>query len=308
MSPTVRVANAPVSYGIYAPDKAPLSPDALLRGFQEAGYTGTDSGPLGYLGGTAAERGTGGELAARLSRYGLGLAGGWADLRYGDPEGFAADLPGLDRALDVFASVPVDDPRFAPRPTLACPADPARFAAPGMPVDPALQLAEDDWPAFAADVQRAADRCRERGLEPVFHHHLGTAVETPAETRRLLELTDVSLCLDTGHWWLAGGDPVEAVRTWGPRIRQVHLKDASRSAHAEVRRAGGDLWQVVGAGGFSALGQGDIDFTAFLAALRAEGYEGWLVVEQDALPAGQDLGRITADQRANRELLRTEGL
>ncbi|GAA2079867.1 sugar phosphate isomerase/epimerase [Streptomyces albiaxialis] len=297
----IRIANAPVSYGIYAPDKAPVGPDALLEGFEASGYEGTDSGPLGYLG-------AGEELSARLKRYGQGLAGGWVDLRYGDPEGFAEDLHGLDAALDVFAAVPVDDPAFAPRPTLACPADPARFAAPGVPVDPELQLKEEEWAAFAADVQRAADRCRARGLEPVFHHHLGTAVETPEETRRLLELTDVSLCLDTGHWWLAGGDPVAVVREFGPRIRQVHLKDADRAAHARVREEGGDLWRVVGEGGFRALGEGEVDFAGFLEALRAHGYRGWLVVEQDALPTGQDLARIAADQRANRKFLRGEGL
>ena len=298
---TIRVANAPVSYGIYAPDKAPLTADELLGTFQDSGYEGTDSGPLGYLG-------TGEELAARLKRYGQGLAGGWVDLRYGEPGHFAEDMKGLDAALDVFTRVPVDDARFAPRPTLACPADPARFAAPGLPVDPELQLGDEAWPAFARDVQRAADRCRERGLEPVFHHHLGTAVETPEETRRLLELTDVSLCLDTGHWWLAGGDPVAAVREFAGRVRQVHLKDADRTAHARVRGTGGDLWRVVGEGGFRALGEGEVDLAGFLAALRATAYEGWLVVEQDALATGQDLARIAAGQRANREFLAGEGL
>ncbi|MGI5351355.1 TIM barrel protein [Streptomyces sp. CA-250714] len=300
----VRIANAPVSYGIYSPEEASLPPDELLGTFQEQGYQGTDSGPLGYLG-------EGEALIRRLARHGLGLAGGWADLRYGgDPEAFAADLRSLDHTLDVFTSVPVDAERFAPRPTLACPADPERFAAPGVPVDTGRQLADRDWEAFAADVQRAADRCRERGLEPVFHHHLGTAVETPEETRRLLSLTDISLCLDTGHWWLAGGDPVAAVAEFGPRIRQVHLKDADRAAHARVRRAGGDLWDVVAGGGFRALGEGDIDFAAVLGALRDVEYTGWLVVEQDAPPApsAPDLDRITADQRANRELLREKGL
>lgn len=298
MTCSIRFANAPVSYGIYAPDAAPLDPDALLASFTAAGYEGTDLGPLGYLG-------TGEELAARLGRHGQGLAGGWVDLRYGDPEGFAADLPGLDAALDVFTAVPVDDERFAPRPTLACPAVPRRFAAPGLPVDPALQLTDADWPAFAADVQRAADRVRARGLEPVFHHHLGTDVETPDEIQRLLDLTDVSLCLDTAHLWLAGGDPLEALSEWGPRIRQMHLKDASRTAHAAARAAGGDLWRTVGDGGFTALGRGDLDFAAIAEALDTVGYTGWLVVEQDALPTGQDVQAIADDQRANLELLRS---
>ncbi len=180
-------------------------------------------------------------------------------------------------------------------------------------------------------MQRAADRCRERGLEPVFHPHLGTAVETPAETRLLLSRTDVSLCLDTGHWWLAGGDPVAAVAEFGPRIRQVHLKDADRAVHERVRRAGGDLWAVVAAGGFPALGEGDIDLPAVLAALRAADYGGWLVVEQDAPPtdrnrnrnqeqdqdrdrsadhdrdreADPDQGALAAQQKANSALLRS---
>ncbi|MGY1434685.1 sugar phosphate isomerase/epimerase family protein [Streptomyces reniochalinae] len=298
----VRTANAPVSYGIYSADEAPLGPDELLAAFRAAGYAGTDSGPLGYLG-------EGEVLARRLAAHGMGLAGGWADLRYGGERAdFAADLRALDRALDTLTSVRVDDETFAPRPTLACPAHPRRFAAPGTPLDPALQLTEADWEAFAADVQTAADRCRARGLEPVFHPHLGTVVETPDETRGLLSRTDVSLCLDTGHWWLAGGDPAEAVAAWGTRIRQVHLKDADRQAHARVRRAGGDLWRVVAEGGFRALGEGEIDLAAVMAALRRVGYAGWLVVEQDAPPTGQRPDRIAAHQSANRRLLLEEGL
>ncbi|GAB3979594.1 sugar phosphate isomerase/epimerase [Plantactinospora veratri] len=297
----VRVANAPVSFGIYAPEAAPLRPDELLDGLAEAGYRGIDSGPLGYLG-------TGDGLGRRLDRVGFGLAGGWVDLRFADPDGFAADLPGLDAALDVFGAAPVDDPRFAPRPTLACSADPARMARPGVPHEPGLALPAHAWPGFAGRVQRAADRCRERGLEPVFHYHLGTDVETAEEADRLLELTDVSVCLDTGHLWLAGGDPVAAVRRWGSRIRQVHVKDADLAAHRRVRSAGGGLTEVVAAGGFCRLGAGGVDLPGVLAALREIGYAGWLVVEQDA-PAGRsDVAEMLAAQRANREYLRGLGV
>ncbi|MBM0239862.1 Gfo/Idh/MocA family oxidoreductase [Micromonospora sp. ATA32] len=97
-------------------------------------------------------------------------------------------------------------------------------------------------------MQLAVNRCRDVGLEPVFHHHLGTDVETEAETERLLELTDVAVCLDTGHLTLAGGDPVEAVRRWAGRIGQVHLKDADLAAHHRIRAAGGGLTEVVAGG------------------------------------------------------------
>ncbi|WP_245646799.1 sugar phosphate isomerase/epimerase family protein [Microtetraspora niveoalba] len=299
--PRVRVASAPVSFGVYDAESASIAPDDMLATMRAAGYAGTDSGPVGYLG-------TGAELADRLARHGLALAGGWVDLRYGDARGFAEDLAGLEAALDVFAGVPVDDPRFAPRPTLACPADPARFARPGAPVDRALQLAPDVWPGFAARVREAAARCRDRGLEPVFHHHLGTDVETEEEVERLLDLADVSLCLDTGHLWLAGGDPVAAIARWSGRIRQVHVKDASRDTLARVRAAGGDLWDAVRGGVFPPLGGGDLDLDAVVGALARTGYEGWVVVEQDVPATGPDLGRVAADQVANRERLARAGL
>ncbi|SIM58454.1 sugar phosphate isomerase/epimerase family protein [Micromonospora cremea] len=291
-----RVAGAPVNYGIYQSAGASPGPDELLAALNRDGYAGVDSGPIGYLG-------TGKLLAQRLGDNGIGLAGGWVDLRFADPDGFTDDLAQLDAALDVFAAAPVDDPRFAPRPTLACPGNPARMARPGIPPDLTSALPASAWPDFAARVQQAVDRCRDRGLEPVFHYHLGTDVETEAEADRLLELTDVAVCLDTGHLLLAGGDPVAAVRRWAGRIGQVHLKDGDLTVHERVRAAGGGLTEVVAAGGFCPLGTGDVDFAGVLAALDAIGYTGWLVIEQDAPALGRDLDRILADQRANRRWL-----
>lgn len=299
MNGATRVASAPVNFGIYGSNGAKPDPDELLASMADAGYDGTDSGPIGYLGADH-------ELAGRLAGHRLGLAGGWVDLRYGDPGGFEEDLGGLRRALEWFSSAAPDDPRFAPRPTLACPGNPRRFAHPGVPVQPGVPDAQ--WTAFAARVQRAADLCRATGLEPAFHHHLGTDVETAEEVERLLDLTDVGICLDTGHLWLAGGDPPAALRAWAGRITQVHIKDARRDLLVQTRADGGNLTELVRRGGFCALGDGDLDIPGFAAALKECGYTGWVVVEQDAPATGQDLDTILADQRANRELLRRAGL
>jgi inosose dehydratase len=293
---SIRVANAPVNFGVYQPDRAPLSAPALLTALAEMGYDGIDSGPIGYLG-------TGGLLTSRLADSGLALAGGWVDLRYADAAGFAADLAGLDAALDVFTAVEVPDPRFAPRPTLACPPNPERFARPGL-----AHGGLADFAAFAARVQQAADRCRKHGLEAVFHHHLGTDIESAEEIQQLLDTTDVSLCLDTGHLHLAGGDPLAALREWAPRIRQVHIKDGSREIAERTRAAGGDLMAMVAAGGFSALGTGDISTAEVVRVLRDIDYAGWVVIEQDAPETGRGLSSILADQRANRAVLREAGI
>ncbi|WP_328808239.1 TIM barrel protein [Nonomuraea antri] len=282
-----------MSFGVFEPAPAarPLAAAELVRVLTEAGYDGIDLGPIGYLG-------TGPGLAARLG--GLGLAGGWADLRYADAEGFRQDVPALEAVLDVFAAAP-PGPWPPPRPTLGCPGSRERFARPG---GGAPGLAAAEWPGYAARVQEAADRCRERGFEPAFHHHLGTYVETSAEIERLLELTDVPLCLDTGHLLLAGADPAAALRDWADRIGHVHIKDGDPARLTP----GADLHEVVGAGAFTPLGRGALDLPGVVSALDAIGYRGWIVVEQDTLPGLHPVRRIAADQAANREKLRELGI
>jgi inosose dehydratase len=118
-----------------------------------------------------------------------------------------------------------------------------------------------------------------------FHHHVGTYIETPAETEQLMAAADpelVGLCLDVGHYQLAGGDPAEAVDRYGERVRHVHLKDVDRDI-AERMRSGavggflGGLRERV----FTELGRGELDLPSVLAALARRDYRGWLMVEQD---------------------------
>ncbi|GGO70532.1 TIM barrel protein [Nonomuraea cavernae] len=292
------VANAPVSFGVFelSDGPPPLTADEMVRAIADAGYAGIDLGPVGYLG-------TGDALVERLD--GLLLAGGWADLPYHDPGAFRERLPTLDATLDVFAAAPAAPEHLAPRPTLGCSGSPARFARPGGNA-PGLEAGE--WAGYAARVQEAADRCRERGFEPAFHHHLGTYVETPDEVERLLELTDVPLCLDTGHLLVAGGDPVTALRDWASRIGHVHIKDGDRSILAQALADGVDLRELMGRGGFASLGEGELDLPGVVRALDEIGYQGWVIVEQDTLPGRRSVEQNIADQVANREKLRELGL
>ncbi len=294
----IKVANAPVSFGVFELSDAPppLTAAEMVTAIADAGYDGIDLGPIGYLG-------TADDLADRLG--GLLLAGGWADLPYHDAGAFRAKLPELDATLDVFAAAPAADGPFAPRPTLGCSGSPERFARPG---GSAPGLAPAAWAGYAARVQETADRCRERGFEPAFHHHLGTYVETPQDVERLLELTDVPLCLDTGHLLLAGGDPVGALRDWAGRIGHVHVKDGDTEILGRALADGADLRELMGRGGFAPLGEGELDLPGVVAALRDTGYQGWVVIEQDTLPGRRSVERNIADQAANRDKLRELGL
>jgi inosose dehydratase len=141
-------------------------------------------------------------------------------------------------------------------------------------------------------------------LGTVFHHHCAGFVETPGEVARLMENTDpalVGLCLDTGHYLYGGGEPVECVRRYGPRVRHVHLKDVDPGIMARARAEGWDYFRAVAAGLFCELGGGCVDFPGVIAALNAVGFDGWAVVEQDVVGA---TGTPLESARRNREYLK----
>src|SRR6185295_10260756 len=107
---------------------------------------------------------------------------------------------------------------------------------------------DKQWEGAAQILNRVAEDCRKLGLTTVFHHHAGTYIETPREIERLCESTDaelLGLCLDTGHYFYGGGDPLEAVRKYGARIRHLHLKDVRPAVLEAVRREGVDFLEAV---------------------------------------------------------------
>ncbi|MGH2892847.1 MAG: TIM barrel protein, partial [Solirubrobacteraceae bacterium] len=175
-------------------------------------------------------------------------------------------------------------------------------------LDRSVGLDDAAWGRFADGLARVVERCRERGYDPTFHHHTATYIEAQWEIERLLEISDVGLCLDTGHLLLGRGDPITAVREWGDRINQVHLKDAELAKLEEIVAEAAPVEEIWRRKAFCALGDGDIDIAQVLTALAGIGYSGWLVVEQDVLPDPADPEQPAFDQRRNREYLRAHGL
>jgi inosose dehydratase len=303
----VVLANAPVSYGAFeitvGVDPHVPDPLTLLDWVSESGYVGIDLGPVGYLGTTET-------LAGRLEHRGLALAGGYLELPFSEPDKLPAALDELDALIDIFDSaVSASRAGRPPRPTLADAGSPVRSRYPGRAaIDPSVGLDQAGWNRFAEGVARAVARCRERGYEPTFHHHTATFIEAHWEIERLLELTDVGLCLDTGHLLLGRGDPITAIRDWAARINQVHLKDARLSRLEEIVAQAAPVEEIWRRQAFCALGDGDTDIVGVLDALGEIGYAGWLVVEQDVLPDPENPGQPASDQRRNREYLRAHGL
>ncbi|MBS1881902.1 MAG: TIM barrel protein [Actinobacteria bacterium] len=298
---TVLVASAPSSFGAFevtvGVDPNVPDPLRLLDHVAYGGYAGIDLGPTGYLG-------LGVELAERLSSRNLSLAGGYLPLPLSDPDGLEKEIGTVDEMLDVFDAVPSG--ALKPKPTLADAGSPDRWAAPGQGASP---LGADGWARLASGLTVAAERCRDRGYEPTFHPHTATFVETVDEIERVLEMTDLGLCFDTGHLLVGGGDPIAHYAAWADRINHIHFKDVDLSILRGIIADSAPVEEIWRRRAFPRLGEGDVPLEELIGLILHSDYGGWIVVEQDIFPdSGESLDRAMEDQLANRHYLRERDL
>lgn len=147
---------------------------------------------------------------------------------------------------------------------------------------------EAEWARFTDGLNRLGKAARGRGFKLCFHHHMGTVVQTAAETDRMLRETDpecVFLCYDTGHFTFAGEDPLSMLEKYASRVGHVHLKDMRPSVVGRVQPEGWSFLRAVREGAFTVPGDGCVDFDPILKLLAEAGYEGWLLVEAEQDPA-----------------------
>ncbi|HEX5190342.1 MAG TPA: TIM barrel protein [Streptosporangiaceae bacterium] len=285
----VKIGNAPVSYGAFEVtvgrhQGVPTAAE-VLDAVQAAGYEGVDLGPLGYLG-------LGGELRSALSARGLLLTGGYVEVDVSSddaPEAGMAEISGVCDQFDEVADLAGGTGgTFSPRPTVALIGSP---------------VPSDRWRRIERVVADVVKLCAGRGYEAVLHNEVGTQISSQDSVIRVLETTQAALCLDTGHLVAAGGDPLEILERWRDRVTHVHLKDARPSGSPFT-----DAMQLWEGDVFCPLGAGSGKVDEILGSLRAGGYEGWIVVEQDVLPRSpQAYQQASADQQRNRGYLRDRG-
>ena len=251
----------------------------VLDEMHEIGYLGTELGDWGFMP-------TNGEhLRAELKKRELTLLGAFVGVALADEE---AHAEGRESAL-LHACLLADTSGKSPFIVLsddnATTELRTRYAG---RVRPEHGLTPRQWDTFVQGVHRIAESVRdELGLRTVFHPHCAGYMETAAEVDMLMERTDpdlIGLCFDTGHYRFGGGDPIEAYTRHAERVWHVHFKDCHPDIAARSRKEEWDYFESVGNGVFCELGEGDVDFPAFLAELRKRNYDGWIVVEQDVLP------------------------
>lgn len=284
----MRIATAIVNWNTPdIPDVFPWIPyERAMDHFVEAGYDATEWGPSMPTDPAV--------LGRDLRSRGLTLVGAFVGLALRDAGRKEAEI---ERALELARFLSLNG---GTRVIAADSGDERRRAEAGH-VDPAGGLTDEQWRNLTQGLGDLGARLEPMGMELVLHNHVGTYVETPEETARLLDETDparVGWCLDSGHLAFGGGDTLEMLAKYADRVRHVHIKDVNGDVLKRAKAENWSLGQALAAYIFPPLGEGITRIPDVVAAIQAAGYNGWYVIEQDTTPDDP-----TETARRNREYL-----
>lgn len=285
-----RIAGAPITWGV---DGSPgwghlMDADRVLGEMAEVGLRATELGPDGYLPTDPAE------LQAKLDHYQLELVGGFVPAVLQYPERAEQELAYVGRASRTLAGCGANILVLGP--------------ASGLDgYDTSVEMTQSEWNAFLDNLKHVIGIAADEGLTVALHQHWGMAIEKQHHMERLIAESGVEFCLDTGHLYLGGVDPVAIARSAEGRVAHVHLKDVDGGMAEKVRSGELPFRRSVIDGIFKPLGDGDVDIAGFVRTLEAAGFDGWYVLEQDkVLDADPPIGEgPVADAKKSFEYLAT---
>ena len=265
---TLKIAGAPISWGVC---EVPgwghqLSAEQVLAEMREVGLTATELGPDGFLPSDPEK------LTATLGSNGLRCVGIFVPVVLHDTD--HDPLADIEGPLDAVIASQGDVLVLA-----------AATGADGYDSRPTLD--DRQWATLLANLDRLAAAAADRGVLAVLHPHVGTMVETRSDVDRVLHGANIKLCLDTGHLLIGGTDPLALTLQVPDRVAHAHLKDVDAALAARVQAGELTYTEAVRAGMYTPLGAGDVDIAGIVTALRANGFDGWFVMEQDTILDGE---------------------
>jgi len=215
-------------------------------------------------------------LAAVLGKFGLSLVSGWysAELLKRDAK---EEIEHLRPHVDLLKALGSNVLVFAETSN-------AIHGDRSKPLADRPVLPNDHWAEFGKRMTAVGDATLKEGVRLVYHHHMGTIVESEKEIDALMANTgsSVHLLLDSGHATFGGADPAALARRYRDRISHVHTKDIRRDVMEKARKERMSFLDAVIAGVFTVPGDGMIDYPAMFRELP--GYSGWVVVEAEQDP------------------------
>ena len=293
----IKIGNAPCSWGVeFADDPRNPAWRKVLAENAQAGYTGIELGPVGFMPEDPSE------LGEALDEFGQELIGGVVFRPFHDPNAWDDVMDGSVRTCKALVA------HGAKHLVLIDSISPRRAPTAGRAAE-AEQMDAAEWAAYRDKIATIAKMgSEEYGLTVGIHAHAAGFMDFEPELERLLNEVDESIlkiCFDTGHHSYAGFDPVAFMQRHMDRISYMHFKDIDPVVKADVVAKRTDFYTACGQGIFCKLGLGDVDFPAVRQLLLDAGFEGWCTVEQDCDPEGET--SPLDDSAYNRKYLQSIG-
>jgi myo-inosose-2 dehydratase len=216
-------------------------------------------------------------LKAALAPFGMACVSGWwsAELLTRDAD---AEMKALRPHLDLLKAMGSTVLVFAETSN-------AIHGDMGTPLSRRPVMKPGDWAQWGRRLTEVAERTAAEGVRLVYHHHMGTIVQSEADIDAMMGATGeaMHLLLDTGHATWGGADPVALAKRWRARISHVHAKDVRRDVMERSNREDWSFLKSVVEGVYTVPGDGMVDYVSVFKALP--GYAGWVVVEAEQDPA-----------------------
>lgn len=213
------------------------------------------------------------DLKAALSPYGLELVSGWysTDLLIRSAE---EEIERMQPHLQLLKALGA--PVF-----IAAETSNAIHSDVSIPLSRRPVLSDREWLEFTRRMTLMADAVTAEGLDFVYHHHMGTVVQSRQDIDTLMSLTgpSVKLLLDTGHALWGGSDPADLAKVYRDRIGHVHVKDLRAINRAKADAEDWSFLQAIVWDVFTVPGDGCIDYAKVFAEIPD--YSGWVVIEAE---------------------------
>lgn len=304
----MRIASAPCCWGVDDVNNPHLPPwQKVLDEAAQAGYQGLELGPYGYLP-LDRER-----LGQALDERGLKVVAGTIFDDLVDPanrDSLIRQTHDICAFLNQLPELPREPGQHYPAPYLVVidhvHAERSRYA--GHP-DQAPRLDDTQWDTLMEHIRAIAELAsREYGIRAVIHPHAGGYIEFEDEILRLIEAIPyetAGLCLDTGHLYYAGMDPVTWIREHAGRMDYLHFKDIEPKIFDDVMARQVDFFDACAQGVMCPIGEGIVDYDAIQRLLQEIDYQGYITIEQERDP--REAQGSLADVTASLEYLKRQG-
>lgn len=283
---TMNICGAPCCWGV-DDVKNPYLPawQTVLKEAGLAGYRAIELGPYGYLPIDV-------ELvSAELAKNNLAIVAGtiFDDLVSEDNyKNIMRQTEEICSLITKLPPLPVHEGQHFPTPymTIMDWGHDERDYAAGHS-DRAPRLSEKKWAKMMQHIIGISKKAAQYGVRPVIHPHAGGYIEFADEIEAVMRdipYETTGLCLDTGHLYYSGMNPVEWLKKCADRLDYVHFKDVNETIYKEVLSQHIRFFEGCGKGSMCPIGKGCLDYPAIKKALEEIGYSGYITIEQERDP------------------------